>query len=67
VIQEFVPDEKRATNAQALMFAVTMLVWTREGDAYCRSDYEKWLKEAGFRRSAFHPQPEPGDFFITQR
>jgi ubiquinone/menaquinone biosynthesis C-methylase UbiE len=65
VIQEFVPDEERATNAQALMFAVTMLVWTREGDAYCRSDYGKWLKEAGFRKTTFHPQPEPGDFFIA--
>lgn len=65
VIQEFVPDEQRSTNEQALMFAVTMLVWTREGDAYCRSDYEKWLKEAGFRKTTFHPQPEPGDFLIA--
>jgi ubiquinone/menaquinone biosynthesis C-methylase UbiE len=65
IIQEFVPDEKRATNEQALMFAVTMLVWTREGDAYRRSDYEKWLKQSGFRKVTFHPQPDPGDFFIA--
>jgi ubiquinone/menaquinone biosynthesis C-methylase UbiE len=67
MIQEFVPDEKRSTNEQALMFAVTMLVWTREGDAYCRSDYEKWLNETGFRKVTFHPQPEPGDVLIATR
>lgn len=65
VIQEFIPDEQRAKNEQAVMFAVTMLVWTREGDAYCRSDYEKWLKRSGFRKVSFHPQPEPGDFLIA--
>jgi len=67
LIQEFVPDEKRATNEQALMFAVTMLVWTREGDAYCRSDYQKWLKQSGFRKVTFHRQPEPGDFLVAAR
>jgi ubiquinone/menaquinone biosynthesis C-methylase UbiE len=67
VIQEFIPDERRTTNEQAVMFAVTMLVWTREGDAYCRSDYEKWLKQAGFRKVTFHPQPEPGDVLIALR
>jgi ubiquinone/menaquinone biosynthesis C-methylase UbiE len=65
LIQEFIPDEKRAKNEQALMFAVTMLVWTNEGDAYLRRDYEKWLKQAGFRKVTFHPQPEPGDFLIA--
>ena len=65
LIQEFVPDEKRAANAQALMFAVTMLVWTREGDAYRRSDYETWLKQSGFRKVTFHRQPEPGDFLVA--
>ena len=65
IIQEFIPDEKRAKNEQAVMFAVTMLVWTREGDAYCRSDYDRWLKQSGFRKVTWHPQPEPGDFLIA--
>jgi SAM-dependent methyltransferase len=67
VIQEFIPDERRSRNVQALMFAVTMLVWTREGDAYCLSDYRKWLKQAGFRKAAFHPQQEPGDFLVATK
>jgi 2-polyprenyl-3-methyl-5-hydroxy-6-metoxy-1,4-benzoquinol methylase len=67
VIQEFISDERRSQNVQALMFAVTMLVWTREGDAYCLSDYRKWLKQAGFRKVAFHPQEEPGDFLVATR
>jgi len=65
MIQEFIPDEKRARNEQAVMFAVTMLVWTREGDAYLRSDYEKWLKQSGFRKVTFHPQPDPGDVLVA--
>jgi cyclopropane fatty-acyl-phospholipid synthase-like methyltransferase len=67
VIQEFVPDEKRSKNEQAILFAVTMLVWTKEGDAYVRSDLEKWLNETGFRKVTYHPQPEPGDVLIATR
>lgn len=67
VIQEFVPDESRSKNVQALIFAVTMLVWTRAGDAYCASDYRKWLRQAGFRRVTFHRQPDPGDVLIATR
>jgi len=65
VIQEFIADERRAKKAQALMFAVTMLVWTREGDAYRASDYRNWLKQAGFGKVELHPQEEPGDFLIA--
>ena len=65
LIQEFMPDERRSTNEQALMFAVTMLVWTREGDAYLLSDYRQWLKQAGFRKVSLHRQPEPGDVLIA--
>lgn len=64
VIQEFVPDEARAKKAQPLMFAVTMLVWTRAGDAYRLSDYRRWLKAAGFHKLSYHPLAMPGDLIL---
>lgn len=67
VIQEFVPDERRASKAQPLMFAVTMLVWTRAGDAYRVSDYRRWLAAAGFRRPSYHPLAMPGDLILATK
>jgi SAM-dependent methyltransferase len=64
VVQEFVPDEGRRSKAQPLLFAVTMLVWTRAGDAYTRRDYEGWFRKAGFRKVTYHPLAMPGDVLI---
>ncbi|MGH7248773.1 MAG: methyltransferase, partial [Pseudomonadota bacterium] len=49
LLVDMVPDEKRERNRFALMFALTMLVWTREGDTYTLSEYERMLTAAGFR------------------
>jgi C-methyltransferase len=67
MIQEFVPDERRAKRAQPLMFGVTMLVWTRAGDAYRVSDYRKWFAAAGLRRLRHFPIHLPGDFMLASR
>ena len=67
MIQELIPDEKRARRAQPLVFAVTMLVWTREGDAYLWSDYRTWLKEAGLRKASYHRLSQPGDVIVATK
>ena len=67
MIQEFVPDERRSRRAQPLMFAVTMLVWTRAGDAYRVSDYRTWFADAGLRRLKHFPLHLPGDFLLVSR
>lgn len=67
VVQEFVPDEKRSRRLLPLLFAVTMLVWTRAGDAYTFSDYRSWLSAAGLRRIAFHPLSMPGDLILASK
>lgn len=66
-IQEFVPDEARAKRVQPLVFAVTMLVWTRAGDAYLASDYRRWLAAAGLKRFRHHPLDLPGDFILASK
>lgn len=67
LVQEFVPDERRARKAQPLMFGVTMLVWTRAGDAYRVSDYRKWFAAAGLRRLRHFPLNLPGDLLLLSR
>lgn len=67
VIQEFVPDEGRSKRVQPLMFAVTMLVWTRSGDAYRLSDYRRWLRATGFGDIRYHPLAMPGDLILCTK
>jgi hypothetical protein len=47
-IAELIPDEDRTGPAQALIFAVNMLVHTDEGDTFTFGEMSAWLREAGF-------------------
>jgi ubiquinone/menaquinone biosynthesis C-methylase UbiE len=67
VIQEFVPDEARARKVQPLVFALTMLVWTRAGDAYSFGQYRGWLRKAGFAEVEQHADAlPPADLIIAR-
>jgi SAM-dependent methyltransferase len=48
-VTDMVPDEARESERFALAFALTMLIWTRDGDTYTLSEYRKMLEPAGFR------------------
>jgi len=54
VVHEFLSD---AGNRAGAMFALTMLVWTREGTTYSSAEYVKWLVDAGLTRPAVHQPP----------
>lgn len=41
-------DFVRGVSSFAPLFAVTMLLNTEEGNTYARSEYERWLDDAGF-------------------
>ena len=49
VIREFILDEDRTAPAFAALFALNMLVGTREGSSYSEPEYTDWLGDAGFR------------------
>ena len=49
------------------MFAATMLVWTRSGDAYRPSEYRRWLEAAGLRTFRHYPLDMPGDFIVAEK
>ena len=61
VIAEFVPNNQRTGPANALMFAVNMLVHTTEGDTFTSKEISEWLRETGFRniRALDAPAPSP--------
>jgi precorrin-6B methylase 2 len=47
-IAEFVVNQERTGSPQGLIFAVNMLVHTREGDTYSIEEMSDWLKQVGF-------------------
>ncbi|HKI37395.1 MAG TPA: methyltransferase [Gemmataceae bacterium] len=47
-IAEMVSNDERTGPAQALIFALNMLVHTDEGDTFTFAEMNAWLREAGF-------------------
>jgi len=48
---EHMPEEDRTSPAPAVMFAMTMLATTPEGDAYTVAEYSKMFAEAGIPKT----------------
>jgi 2-polyprenyl-3-methyl-5-hydroxy-6-metoxy-1,4-benzoquinol methylase len=48
---EHMPEEDRTSPAPAVMFAMTMLATTPEGDAYTVAEYRKMFADAGISRT----------------
>jgi len=59
VIVDTVPDEKRELDRFALRFALTMLIWTMDGDTYTLSEYKRMLEPAGYRDIELKDVPGP--------
>jgi SAM-dependent methyltransferase len=49
VIQDFILEADKTAPRFAALFALNMLVGTREGASYSEPEYAAWLAEAGFR------------------
>jgi ubiquinone/menaquinone biosynthesis C-methylase UbiE len=67
VIVEFVPDDDRGGPADAVRFALAMLVGTPGGDAYTFAEYRTMLRNAGFGRVTLHDlTPSPQRVVVTE-
>ena len=66
-VQEFVTDDGRARRTRQLLFALTMLLWTREGDAYSYGELRRMLQESGFRKIRFYLPEMPGQYIIGRK
>jgi SAM-dependent methyltransferase len=69
IVVDSVPDEKREKDRTALTFALTMLIWTQDGDTYTLSEYRKMLETAGYRDIALKeiPGPRPMQAVIARK
>ncbi len=52
VVHDLISDDVK--NPAAVMFSLTMLMWTQKGEAYALRDYEKWFSEAGLAQPKVH-------------
>ena len=59
VILDFVPNEDRVTPPGAAKFSLTMLATTPSGDAYTFAEYDRILRNAGFRSAVLHTLTSP--------
>jgi ubiquinone/menaquinone biosynthesis C-methylase UbiE len=67
VIAEFLPNETRTGPANALIFAVNMLVNTKQGDTFTFGEISGWLKEAGFENCRTLENPGPSPLILATR
>jgi (2Fe-2S) ferredoxin/precorrin-6B methylase 2 len=67
VIQDFILDEGKTSPTSATLFALNMLVGTREGSAYSDAEYTTWLAETGFEGARKVELPGPTDLMVAAR
>jgi hypothetical protein len=67
VIQDFILNEDKTAPTVAALFALNMLVGTREGSAYSDADYAAWLAETGFVDVHKVDLPGPTDLMVAIR
>lgn len=66
---DLVPDEARENARFPLAFALTMLIWTHEGDTYTLSEYRNILERGGWRGIEFKPVsgPMPSHMIVASK
>ncbi|BBA98100.1 putative methyltransferase [Actinacidiphila reveromycinica] len=57
VVCDYVVDDDRGGPALPLIFASEMLLKSKRGGTWRRSDYHEWLVKAGFTSVTFHSAP----------
>jgi C-methyltransferase len=52
----------------AVLFSITMLIWTKHGEAFAADDYRGWIADAGLRNPAVHAVPMgPTSFVFAEK
>jgi (2Fe-2S) ferredoxin/SAM-dependent methyltransferase len=67
VIQDFILDADRTSPRMAALFALNMLVGTREGSTYTDDEYRSWLGRVGFADIQRVTLPGPTSLMIGRR
>jgi len=67
VISDFLLEPDRTGPLHATLFALNMLVGTRDGDTYTEQEYASWLAEAGFTDIRRIDLPGPASLMVATR
>lgn len=65
VVQDFILGHDKTSPVSAALFALNMLVGTREGSSYSEPEYTEWLKSAGFGDIKYIKLPGPADLMLA--
>jgi 3-hydroxy-5-methyl-1-naphthoate 3-O-methyltransferase len=67
VISDFILEADKAAPKHAALFALNMLVGTRDGSSYSEIEYAAWLREAGFQNINRIRLPGPAHLMVGTR
>ncbi len=67
LIGEFVPNDTRTGPAMPVLFGLTMLLQTEEGNVFTLREYRAWLKAAGFGKVTTIPVPPPSTVILATK
>jgi predicted O-methyltransferase YrrM len=67
VIQDFILNPDKTAPRHAALFAINMLVGTKEGSSYSEPEYSEWLSEAGFSKVERVRLPGPSDLMVGRK
>jgi 2-polyprenyl-3-methyl-5-hydroxy-6-metoxy-1,4-benzoquinol methylase len=66
-LSDFILEADKTTPKQAALFALNMLVGTRDGSTYSEGEYAAWLREAGFQNVTRFRLPGPAHLMLATR
>jgi (2Fe-2S) ferredoxin/predicted O-methyltransferase YrrM len=67
IISDFILEPDKTAPKHAALFALNMLVGTRDGNSYSEIEYDAWLREAGFRNVNRIRVPGPAHLIVGTR
>jgi (2Fe-2S) ferredoxin/SAM-dependent methyltransferase len=67
VLQDFILDADKTSPSFAALFSLNMLVNTEGGASYSESEYDAWLRAAGFREIKRVRLPGPANLMIATK
>nr|WP_157357639.1 class I SAM-dependent methyltransferase [Amycolatopsis nigrescens] len=66
VICDYIVNDDRNGPPFPLLFASEMLLKSKQGNTWRRTDYQDWLTKAGFEDISFHPTPSPATLIFAR-
>ncbi|MFX0199252.1 MAG: methyltransferase [Candidatus Hodarchaeota archaeon] len=67
IVHEFLLDDDEVSPLYSTLFALNMLMTTKEGDAYTKGAVSNWLEHAGYRDLSVLETPGPSNLLVGHK